>query len=170
MCRIPSCTKIQPKWLFLVQGRFRSSSGPATPVNRLRSLWPQLLSEFRSALYANPGGFRNPEISQRGSQPPAPPVAFRCPSPAQSRTKQRCSRRTPSGKRSLATPPVPTRPAHACLPFEAMSGRNHTETWAGCIVSLTTPTRSPLNASRSVSSLSFAENASRVFLASYFLR
>jgi len=40
----------------------------------------------------------------------------------------------------------------------------------GCIVSLITPTRSPLNASRSVSSLSLAERASKVFLASYLLR
>ena len=57
-----------------------------------------------------------------------------------------------------------------CRSFEAVSGRNHTETRAGCIVSLTTPTRSPLNASRFVSSRSFIENPSRVFLASYFLR
>src|SRR5215204_4791305 len=57
-----------------------------------------------------------------------------------------------------------------CPPFEVFSGRSHSETCAGCIVSLTTPTRLPLNASRSVSSLSFAEKASRVFLASYFLR
>jgi hypothetical protein len=54
--------------------------------------------------------------------------------------------------------------------FDAVSGRNHKETWAGCIVSLTTLTRSSLKASRSVSSLSLAEKASRVFLASYFLR
>ena len=51
---------------------------------------------------------------------------------------------------------------------ECVSGRSHKETWAGCIVSLTTPTRSPLRASRSVSSLSLAEKASRVFAASYF--
>ncbi len=57
----------------------------------------------------------------------------------------------------------------ACSAFEVVSGRNHSETWAGCIVSLTTPTRSPLSASRSVSSRSWAEKASRVFLASYFL-
>src|SRR5919112_1199612 len=50
------------------------------------------------------------------------------------------------------------------------SGRNHIETWTGCIVSLTTPTRSSLKASRSVSSLSLAEKVSRVFLASYFWR
>jgi hypothetical protein len=55
------------------------------------------------------------------------------------------------------------------LPFRGASGRNHKETYAGCIVSLTTPTRSSLKASRSVSSRSFAEKASRVFLASYFL-
>jgi hypothetical protein len=51
-----------------------------------------------------------------------------------------------------------------------VSERNHKETWAGCIVSLTTPTRSSLNASRSVSSLSLTEKASNVFAASYFLR
>src|SRR5829696_3812894 len=58
----------------------------------------------------------------------------------------------------------------ACSPFRAVSERNHKETCAGCIVSLTTPTKSLLRASRSVSSRSFAENASSVFLASYFLR
>ena len=56
------------------------------------------------------------------------------------------------------------------LPLRGSSGRSHKETWEGCIVSLTTPTRSSLRASRSVSSLSLAEKASRVFLASYFLR
>src|SRR5215212_7536565 len=55
------------------------------------------------------------------------------------------------------------------LSFRAGSGCNHKETWAGCIVSLTTPTRSSLRASRSVSSLSAAEKASRVLAASYFL-
>src|SRR5215210_8470116 len=49
------------------------------------------------------------------------------------------------------------------------SGRNHRETWAGCIVSLTTPISSAFSASKSVSSLSLAVKASRVFLASYFL-
>ena len=39
----------------------------------------------------------------------------------------------------------------------AVSGRSHKEACAGCIVSLATPTRSSLKASRSVSSLSFAE-------------
>ena len=58
----------------------------------------------------------------------------------------------------------------ACSPSEALSGRNHKETCAGCIVSLTTPTRSLLSAFRSVSSLSLVEKASRVFAASYFLR
>jgi hypothetical protein len=48
--------------------------------------------------------------------------------------------------------------------------RNHSETYAGCIVSRTSPTRSSLNASRSVSSRSLAEKVSRVFLASYLLR
>ena len=37
-------------------------------------------------------------------------------------------------------------------PFRGLSGRSHSETWAGCIVSLTTPIRSWLKASRSVSS------------------
>src|SRR3712207_3445246 len=58
----------------------------------------------------------------------------------------------------------------SCPPFWAVSGRSHKETWAGCIVSLTTPTRSSLKASRSVSSLSLAEKASRVMAASYLLR
>jgi hypothetical protein len=53
----------------------------------------------------------------------------------------------------------------ACSPFGAVAGRNHTDTCAGCIVSLTTPTRSLLRASRSVSLRSLAEKASRVFLA-----
>src|SRR5215204_7802047 len=56
-----------------------------------------------------------------------------------------------------------------CRPFEAASGRSHKETCAGCIVSLTTPTRSSFSASRSVSSRSLVEKASRVFCASYFL-
>ena len=58
----------------------------------------------------------------------------------------------------------------ACSPFEAVSGRNYTDTCAGCIVSFTTPTSSLFSASRSVSSLSLAEKFSRVFLTSYFLR
>src|SRR5215208_7346211 len=61
-------------------------------------------------------------------------------------------------------------PASERSPFCAGSGRNHKETCAGCIVSLTTPTSSLFSACRSVSSLSFAEKASSVFLASYFLR
>jgi integrase len=40
----------------------------------------------------------------------------------------------------------------ACSPFEAVSGRNHSEMWAGCIASLTTPTRLSFSVSRSVSS------------------
>jgi hypothetical protein len=62
--------------------------------------------------------------------------------------------------------------AHPCDSLRrpiSEEGRNHTETWAGCIVSVTTLTRSLFNASRSVSSLSLAEKASRVFLASYLL-
>src|SRR5215207_10944450 len=56
------------------------------------------------------------------------------------------------------------------LSFGAGSGCNHSEAWAGCIVSLTTPTRWSLNASRSVSLRNLAEKSSRVFLASYLLR
>jgi hypothetical protein len=40
-----------------------------------------------------------------------------------------------------------------CSPFVGASERNHTETCAGCIVSLSTPTRSLFNASGSVSEL-----------------
>src|SRR5215208_4639227 len=57
-----------------------------------------------------------------------------------------------------------------CCSFEAVSGRSHSETWAGCIVSFTTPTTSLLRACRSVSSLSLTEKPSRLFLASYLLR
>src|SRR5918997_2370869 len=46
-------------------------------------------------------------------------------------------------------------------------GHSHSETCSGCIVSRTAPTSSLLKASRSVSSLSLAEKASRVFAASY---
>jgi hypothetical protein len=56
------------------------------------------------------------------------------------------------------------------LRLEPGSGRSHKETWAGCSVSLTTPTSSSFSASRSVSSLNLAEKASSVFLASYLLR
>ena len=66
-------------------------------------------------------------------------------------------RRKPIGTRSYS-------------PSEGLSGRNHKETCAGCIFSLTTPTSSLLNASKSVSSRSLAEKASSVLLASYFLR
>src|SRR5215211_2305792 len=50
------------------------------------------------------------------------------------------------------------------------SGRSHSETCAGCIVSLTTPTRSSRKVSRSVSFLSLAEKASSVLAASYLRR
>jgi hypothetical protein len=53
------------------------------------------------------------------------------------------------------------------LPLRGSSGRSHSDTCAGCIVSLTTTTSSVFKASKSVSSLSLAENASRVFLESY---
>src|SRR5215208_3232048 len=56
------------------------------------------------------------------------------------------------------------------MSLEPVSGRSHNVTCTGCIVSLTTPTRSSLKASRSVSSRSVAENASSVFAASYLLR
>jgi hypothetical protein len=57
-----------------------------------------------------------------------------------------------------------------CSTFASVSGRNHSETCVGCIVALTTLTRSSLKASRSVSWFSMAEKASNVFLASYLLR
>ena len=56
------------------------------------------------------------------------------------------------------------------LPLVGGSGRNHKETWAGCIVSLTTSSKSSLKGSRSVPSRSLAEKASRVLAALYFLR
>ena len=56
------------------------------------------------------------------------------------------------------------------LRLEALSGRSHKETWAGCIVSAATPTRSSVRASRSASSRHLAEKVSRVFLASYLRR
>jgi hypothetical protein len=58
----------------------------------------------------------------------------------------------------------------ASFPLGGGSGRRPKETWAGCIVSLTTPMRSSLKASRSISSLSLAEKASRVFAASFLRR
>ena len=54
--------------------------------------------------------------------------------------------------------------------FEAVSGRSHNDTCAGCIVSRITPTSSLFSSSRSVSSRSLAEKAPSVFAASYFLR
>src|SRR5215211_2255206 len=61
-------------------------------------------------------------------------------------------------------------PLAICLPSASVFGGNQSETCVGCIVLLTTVTRSSLRASRSVSRLSVAEKTSRVFLASYFLR
>jgi hypothetical protein len=46
-----------------------------------------------------------------------------------------------------------------------MSGRNYGETWAGCIVSLSVPTKPSLKAFRSVWSFSLAEMASRAMYA-----
>ena len=46
------------------------------------------------------------------------------------------------------------------LPLGGGSGRSHSETWAGCIASLTTSTRSSRHAFKSVSSLIFAEKIS----------
>jgi hypothetical protein len=54
--------------------------------------------------------------------------------------------------------------------FGGVSWRSHSETCSGCIVSLTTVISSAFKPSRSVSLRSLAENPSRVFLASYFLR
>jgi hypothetical protein len=58
----------------------------------------------------------------------------------------------------------------SCRPLDPVSGRSYKVTCSGCIVSLTTPTSSLFSASRSVSSVSLALNASSVFLESYFLR
>jgi hypothetical protein len=55
-----------------------------------------------------------------------------------------------------------------CLGAEP--GRNHSEAYAGCIVSLTTPIRMPLSAFRSVSFRSVVENVSSVLRESYLLR
>jgi hypothetical protein len=55
------------------------------------------------------------------------------------------------------------------LSFTAVSGRSQSETCVGCIVSLTTPTMSPLKVSSYVSSRNRALKAARVFAASYFL-
>ena len=54
-------------------------------------------------------------------------------------------------------------------PSEGLSGRSHKVTCAGCIASLTTPTRSSLRVPRSVSSRNRALKAVSVFAASYFL-
>jgi hypothetical protein len=56
-----------------------------------------------------------------------------------------------------------------CSSFASLSERSQSDTWAGSMVSLTTPTRSALNASRSVSWRNLVEKASKVFLVSYFL-
>ena len=143
--------------------RFANITGPSSEESGASH-------RFRFALYVTPSEFRISDISQRGSPPFAPPVGFGCLPSAHSRTKQRGSRCTPAAKEPLATMSLHEHdPTHAYLPFEAVSERNHSETWAGCIVSLTTPTRSSLNAARSVWLRSLAEKASRVFLASYFL-
>ena len=66
-----------------------------------------------------------------------------------------------AGVRRVVDDPPPFRPSP---PLGTQPQRD-----MGCIVSLTTPIRSSLRASRSVSSLRVAEKASKVFLASYFL-
>ena len=72
------------------------------------------------------------------------------------------------GEVGLNVAPYPRRPPSPL--FAPESRRSHSEAWAGCIVSLTISTKSTPSLSKSVSSLSLAENASSVFLASYFLR
>src|SRR5215217_154209 len=52
-------------------------------------------------------------------------------------------------KRSIRTLAWLLRGHVICRPFEAVSERNHSETWAGCIVSLTASTSSSFSASRS---------------------
>jgi len=56
------------------------------------------------------------------------------------------------------------------LSVTAVGDRSHIEAWAGCMVSLTTPTTSPLKVSRSVSSRNLVERVSNAFLASYLRR
>jgi hypothetical protein len=48
-------------------------------------------------------------------------------------------------------------------------GRSHSDACSGCIVSLTTPSTSPLKESRSVSSRNLELKAASVLVASYFL-
>jgi hypothetical protein len=50
----------------------------------------------------------------------------------------------------------------APLLFGPRSGRSHSETWAGCIVSLTTPISSSLRAPKSVSSRNRSEKSSNI--------
>src|SRR3712207_7946948 len=56
--------------------------------------------------------------------------------------------RSPLSRRDVSTPGY----------LLSFCGRNHNETWAGCIVRSTTVTRSSLRASRSVSRLSVARS------------
>jgi hypothetical protein len=65
---------------------------------------------------------------------------------------------------------LPQRTSELVTTSASRTGRSQSETCAGCIVSRTTLVRSSLKASRSVSSLSYAEKASRVLAASFFLR
>src|SRR5215218_2135531 len=76
--------------LLVVAGTLRAEANTGSPICQTdlrlanitgpsadRSGMPH---RFRFALYANLSEFRTPEISQRGSPPPEPPVAFRsCP-------------------------------------------------------------------------------------------
>jgi hypothetical protein len=70
----------------------------------------------------------------------------------------------------LADSALTDRDRQARQSYRAADVRNHSETRLGCIVSLTTSTRSPLMASRSTSSRRRAENASSVCVALYLLR
>src|SRR5215217_5378394 len=67
--------------------------------------------------------FQNPEFSQRGSPPFAPPVAFRClPLPLSHKTTRLTE--NAKWKRPLATMPLPTRPRSCLL---ALRGRIGTQ-------------------------------------------
>jgi hypothetical protein len=75
--------------------------------------------------------------------------------------------------RSSLTLPTPTlgnkATTLAAYPSEPSRDAATRRRGLACIVSATTPIRSPLNACRSVSSRSFIENSSSVLAASYFL-
>ena len=74
------------------------------------------------------------------------------------------------GYLNFLEPPKGELPRIHLPPLRGSSGsRSHSETWAGCRVSPTELVKTLLNASRSVSSRTITEKASRFYAASYFL-